>query len=1205
MLSANYPIPRCALGQQAYLDRNEQDDYAEIQDSNSDGLPPLYPAHPVLSQQQQQPHQHHIRPPVYTEQHMQHPFKSPEKLARSQAKQITNTTAHLHLAPSAMSNRQHREREEKWHMHHQALLAQLQDQMPQRAIPVATSKSSNTTAITTSASHQPLRPSPPLPPTAVPKMALLPSLGIPEQQANRRSDLPPPPLPRNGDILQKLQQLQKPSPSAVSLPIHPTSDSLPWYNGAKGCIPRSSSNGDDISTPHPPPPPPSLPSPLSHSHPLLQEPHPPSAPPLMAAKPPLDIQLRLEELRPPKRPPARQRPQYPPATDPAYSAHLLSTVSPRDLQRLYVHAAHHLHSHQPIRRYVLMKCIMTQAELTQYGRLRAEMPRAPGPSTGARPKPTGFGTLANTGLDARPKVRSKLGMYVISSSSQKYTRQQRGEQNECIQLAEGNDEEEDASRDARRKRPGRPLTTATDTTTIVDTWTRAVRTCDSKYNKTRKVDEGAEESNRVGYRRRLSKNSRRDIDGGQGGRIEMNVRCAQKLDKIEILADKEHEKISVANGESSEEEEEEEEGQGESDQSNYWTELRRSHNKSRRRLDHPMTEGEYEDIIAQPLEAYSSQSQSSAANQSVSSTGRNHLIQVSNFSLKPRYNSSQVDAAPTPVAHGKHHYYRQQRTATQPSTISLQSFVKRFLATASLSQIKRSVVTSNTASSPSLSDKKSYNYPSAQTPNNSYPTAHQLWMATDSNPLGPIKPNRKDALLEEEGSSLLSAYTRDSLANHMSGDEGCENVYIGQPLDKDSMGADAVPSSSHSSGQSTRTAHLQRQNQYIQEQHHQHFHQLHQSMLPEAMDKSDSSGGCKMTVVSTTTTTTTTATSANMLCGNDHHLLPPQHGRSRRRYMAPTPINITTSVMRATTQSVGNNDHGIGDDNEGIDEEDVNDQTKHSLYQSSSNQPLLSPSHSHLHHHASVPSPSKRKHGKTSRSPHPLSSLSPSSPTSPSYFEHSIPDYQQPIVYHHHQYSSSPNAASSSSSTSAAASPPLQGLLRSRSGSVTPLLVTTATTTNSCNYTSSSSTSIRRINQHRRTSLDSVNYLPPHLSPLAPTATRYMSASSPVVEAWRAKRHLLLPVVVIIAVAGVYVVLAYPPPSDLLASFIESGTSGRAVAGIAAVADSTEATATAVTTPTVAGAVLETASTIAASAASWVTWVPSAIGRAIEWVMFA
>lgn len=117
--------------------------------------------------------------------------------------------------------------------------------------------------------------------------------------------------------------------------------------------------------------------------------------------------------------------------DSTTSAHLLSTISPQDLARLYVHAAHHLHSHQPIRRYVLMKMLMTQAELTQYGRLRAEMPRAPGPSTGALPKRTGFGTLANTGLGAQCKVASGLGRCVVTREETKKRKVERvGEEEE-------------------------------------------------------------------------------------------------------------------------------------------------------------------------------------------------------------------------------------------------------------------------------------------------------------------------------------------------------------------------------------------------------------------------------------------------------------------------------------------------------------------------------------------------------------------------------------------------------------------------------------------------------------------------------------------------------------------------------------------------------------------------------------------------------
>ncbi|KAF9908941.1 hypothetical protein EC991_009241 [Linnemannia zychae] len=108
------------------------------------------------------------------------------------------------------------------------------------------------------------------------------------------------------------------------------------------------------------------------------------------------------------------RPQLP---DPALASQLLSTISSKDLARLYVHAAHHLHSHQPIRRYVMMKMIMTQAELAQYGRLRAEMPRAPGPSTGAQPKRNGFGSPARSGFAFMPKNPSKLGRYMYSAAA--------------------------------------------------------------------------------------------------------------------------------------------------------------------------------------------------------------------------------------------------------------------------------------------------------------------------------------------------------------------------------------------------------------------------------------------------------------------------------------------------------------------------------------------------------------------------------------------------------------------------------------------------------------------------------------------------------------------------------------------------------------------------------------------------------------------
>ncbi|KAG0335992.1 hypothetical protein BG000_007034 [Podila horticola] len=121
--------------------------------------------------------------------------------------------------------------------------------------------------------------------------------------------------------------------------------------------------------------------------------------------------------------------------DAATSAHLLSTIYPEDLSRLYVHAAHHLHSHQPIRRYVMMKMLMTQAELTQYGRLRAEMPRAPGPSTGALPRRTGFGTLANTGLGAAVKVPSGLGRFMVAREREEEKRK-RAQERERVGVEE-------------------------------------------------------------------------------------------------------------------------------------------------------------------------------------------------------------------------------------------------------------------------------------------------------------------------------------------------------------------------------------------------------------------------------------------------------------------------------------------------------------------------------------------------------------------------------------------------------------------------------------------------------------------------------------------------------------------------------------------------------------------------------------------------
>ncbi|KAF9276918.1 hypothetical protein BGZ68_009656 [Mortierella alpina] len=172
------------------------------------------------------------------------------------------------------------------------------------------------------------------------------------------------------------------SPSSISPPTpdeNETSSKIPWFNH-----PQSLANASSNTS-------------LSHQ----QQPSVPADP------------LQQEQAHVQVQPPRRHRHYRPQLPDPTLSQQLLSTISSKDLARLYVHAAHHLHSHQPIRHYVLMKMLMTQAELSQFGRLRADMPRAPGPSTGAKPRQRiGFGSLANTGLGARPKVPSKLGLYV-------------------------------------------------------------------------------------------------------------------------------------------------------------------------------------------------------------------------------------------------------------------------------------------------------------------------------------------------------------------------------------------------------------------------------------------------------------------------------------------------------------------------------------------------------------------------------------------------------------------------------------------------------------------------------------------------------------------------------------------------------------------------------------------------------------------------
>ncbi|KAF9571098.1 hypothetical protein EC968_001017 [Mortierella alpina] len=214
----------------------------------------------------------------------------------------------------------------------------------------------------------------------------------------------PSPVSPSADAIPSTTPLVAPRPLAPLLPslaiptsaasISPptpdeneASSNLPWFNHPQSLANASSSTS--LSQRHLPPPPQPQPQLVSTQ-----------------AKLPEQAQVQAQ-------PPRRHRHYRPQLPDPTLSQQLLSTISSKDLARLYVHAAHHLHSHQPIRHYVLMKMIMTQAELAQFGRLRADMPRAPGPSTGAKPRQRiGFGSEANTGLGARPKVPSKLGLHV-------------------------------------------------------------------------------------------------------------------------------------------------------------------------------------------------------------------------------------------------------------------------------------------------------------------------------------------------------------------------------------------------------------------------------------------------------------------------------------------------------------------------------------------------------------------------------------------------------------------------------------------------------------------------------------------------------------------------------------------------------------------------------------------------------------------------
>ncbi|KAF9924468.1 hypothetical protein FBU30_005566 [Linnemannia zychae] len=192
--------------------------------------------------------------------------------------------------------------------------------------------------------------------------------------------------------------------------------------------PLSSSSTESAQLPSPPPQPaqtaqiasllPALNIPSAKNNDtLLSPPLSASSPPPITSLPAPTLTKSGSETTDSGKTSRRDRQHRPQLPDPVLASQLLSTISSKDLARLYVHAAHHLHSHQPIRRYVMMKMIMTQAELAQYGRLRAEMPRAPGPSTGAQPKRTGFGSPARSGFAFIPKVPSRLGRYIYSAAA--------------------------------------------------------------------------------------------------------------------------------------------------------------------------------------------------------------------------------------------------------------------------------------------------------------------------------------------------------------------------------------------------------------------------------------------------------------------------------------------------------------------------------------------------------------------------------------------------------------------------------------------------------------------------------------------------------------------------------------------------------------------------------------------------------------------
>ncbi|KAG0357320.1 hypothetical protein BGZ54_000373, partial [Gamsiella multidivaricata] len=266
---------------------------------------------------------------------------------------------------------------------------------------------------------------------------------------------------------------------------------------------------------------------------------------------------------------------YPQLPDPVLAIQLLSTISSKDLTRLYAHAAHHLHSHQPIRRYVLMKMIMTQAELAQYGRLRAEMPRAPGPSTGAQPKRTGFGSEIHSGMAFRPKVPSKLGMYTITATAvERYQRLRFS--SATLQPVEGAERNLQPSQQQQQEQEQERLSML---------WTRSLPSLASLSNAVCKhrtvVSSTSSEPDLVYSKRRLeelelgeSTDRMKTIRSGRGRRMQGSK---DDGDVGEVASEDDD---GDDDEEAREVEEEEEDGEGYS----YWRLLRRKNNRNRRRL---------------------------------------------------------------------------------------------------------------------------------------------------------------------------------------------------------------------------------------------------------------------------------------------------------------------------------------------------------------------------------------------------------------------------------------------------------------------------------------------------------------------------------------------------------------------------------------------------------------------------------------------